>query len=152
MTTIPESFARFGYTLALVERTLTAVLEDHLAERGTDTGTWYALQVLTMRGPRADRAALTAELATSRKLNAGLAAELLARLEADGLISGGSEVSLTPEGRSLHRDLAEYVAVPRIRLLSQFDPDDIDTTVRTMQAIADRAAEESKPRTGAASR
>ena len=68
--------------------------------------------------------------------------ELLARLEAAGLIRGGSTISLTADGQALHRSLSEYIAAPRIRLLSQFSIDDVNTTVRTMQAIADRAAEE----------
>ena len=34
MTTAPTVYTQFGYTLALAERTLTAVLQDHLAERG----------------------------------------------------------------------------------------------------------------------
>lgn len=105
-----------------------------------------------MHGDGVDRAALTAELANSRTLNAGSASELLSRLEAGGLIRGGSEIALTPEGRALHRDLAEYIAAPRIRLLSQFNADDIETTVRTMQAIADRALEEARPPAAGASR
>ena len=51
MTTVPAAYAQFGYTLALAERTLTAVLRKHLAERGTEPETWYALQLLAMRGP-----------------------------------------------------------------------------------------------------
>ena len=35
MTTPPAIFAQFGQTLAFAERTLTAVLREHLAERGT---------------------------------------------------------------------------------------------------------------------
>ncbi len=142
MTTVPAAYAQFGYTLALAERTLTAVLRQHLAERGTEPETWYALQLLAMRGPAVDRTALSEELAGSRTLNADSVRELLARLEAAGLIRGGSTVSLTADGQALHRSLSEYIAAPRIRLLSQFSIDDVDTTVRTMQAIADRAAEE----------
>jgi hypothetical protein len=55
MTTVPAAYAQFGYTLALAERTLTAVLRKHLAERGTEPETWYALQLLAMRGPALDR-------------------------------------------------------------------------------------------------
>jgi len=144
MATTSAAFSRFGYTLAFADRTLSAVLHDHLAQRGTDPGTWYALQLIAMHWDGVDRAALTADLANSRTLNAGSATELLSRLEAEGLIRGGSEIALTPEGRALHRDLAEYIAAPRIRLLSQFNADDIETTVRTMQAIADRALEEAQ--------
>jgi hypothetical protein len=52
-------------------------------------------------------------------------------------------VDLTPEGEALHRSLREYIAGPAVRLLSQFDLHDIETTVRTLQAITKRAAEES---------
>jgi hypothetical protein len=37
--------------------------------------------------------------------------------------------------------LREYVAGATTTLLSQFDVDDIDTTVHTLQAITERAAE-----------
>jgi DNA-binding MarR family transcriptional regulator len=142
MTTTDAAFARFGYTLAFAERTLTALLREHLAERGTEPETWYALQLIAMHGPAVDRQALTDELAGSRTLTADSACELLTRLEGEGLIRGGRQVELTPEGQALHRSLSEYVAVPRVRLLSQFNPDDIETTVRTLQAIAERAAAE----------
>ena len=142
MTTIPSAYSRFGYTLALAERTLTAALREHLAERGTEPETWYALQLIAMRGPAVDRTTLSAELMSSRTLNADLTGKLLARIEADGLIRGDSKISLTAQGQALYRSLSEYIAVPRVRLLSQFSLDDIDTTVRTLQAIAERAAEQ----------
>ena len=142
MTTAPAAFAQFGYTLALAERTLTAVLRGHLAERGVEPETWYALQLLATRGPALDRAALSNDLQGSRTLNADSTRALLARLEAEGLIRGDSEIELTAEGQALHHSLSEYIAVPRVRLLSQFNPDDIETTVRTLRAIAERAAGE----------
>src|SRR5580698_3476183 len=52
MTTVPAAYNQFGYTLAFAERTLTAVLRQHLAERGTKPETWYALQLLTAPGRR----------------------------------------------------------------------------------------------------
>ena len=140
MTTAPTVYTQFGYTLALAERTLTAVLQDHLAERGVRPETWYALQLLTVRGPVLDREALAADLASSRALNPDSTRELLARLEAEGLIRGDREIELTDDGRVLHGSLREYVALPRDRLLSQFDVEDIETTVRTLRAIAERAA------------
>ena len=139
MTTAPTVYTQFGYTLALAERTLTAVLQDHLAERGVRPETWYALQLLTVRGPVLEREALAADLASSRALNPDSTRELLARLEAEGLIRGDREIELTDDGRALHRSLREYVAIPRDRLLSQFDVEDIETTVRTLRAIAERA-------------
>ena len=58
MTTVPAAYAQFGYTLAFAERTLTAVLREHLAEHGTEPETWYALQLLATRGPALDRTTL----------------------------------------------------------------------------------------------
>ena len=121
MTTAPTVYTQFGYTLALAERSLTAVLQDHLAERGVRPETWYALQLLTVRGPVLERELLAADLASSRALNPDSTRALLARLEAEGLIRVDHEIELTDDGRALHRSLREYVAIPRDRLLSQFD-------------------------------
>jgi DNA-binding MarR family transcriptional regulator len=142
MTTAPASFAQFGYTLALTERTLTAVLTKHLAERGVEPETWYALQLVATRGPRLSREALSADLAASRTLDAESTRTLLTRLEADGLLEGDAEVELTAAGTELHRSLRDYVAIPRNRLLSEFDADDVETTIRTLQRITERAAQE----------
>jgi DNA-binding MarR family transcriptional regulator len=142
MTTAPTSFAQFGYTLALAERTLTAVLTKHLAERGVEPETWYALQLVATRGPRLSREALSADLAQSRTLDAESTRALLTRLEADGLIAGDAEVDLTAAGTELHRSLRDYIAVPRNRLLGELDAEDVQTTIRTLQRIADRAAQE----------
>jgi DNA-binding MarR family transcriptional regulator len=146
MTIVPAAYSQFGYTLAFAERTLTAQLREHLAERGTEPETWYALQLLATRGPALDRTTLSEELASSRTLDEDSARELLTQLGAAGLIRGGATISLTAEGQTLHRSLSEYIAAPRIRLLSQFSVDDIDTTVRTLQAIAERAGEGSAAR------
>jgi DNA-binding MarR family transcriptional regulator len=139
MTTRPASF---GQTLANAEQTLTVALRRHLAERETTPETWYALQVIAMYGPRLARQALTDRLEGSRTLNPESTRELLARLEADGLIRGDAEVDLTAEGEALHRGLREYIAVPTARLLGQFPAEDIETTMRTLQAITERAEEE----------
>jgi DNA-binding MarR family transcriptional regulator len=145
MTTPPAVFGQFGQALAFAEQTLTVALREHLAQRGTKPETWYALQLIATRGPGLSRQALSQQLERSRNLNAGSTRELLARLEAEGLIRGGSRVDLTAQGEALHRSLREYVAGPAARLLSQFDLHDIETTVRTLQAITKRAAEDSSP-------
>jgi len=142
MTTPPVYFSQFGRTLAFAEQTLTATLRQHLAERGTTPETWYALQLIGTRGPGLARQALSNELEGSRTLNPDSVRELLARLEAEGLIRGDSELDLTSEGEALHRSLREYIAGPTARLLSQFPADDVETTVRTLQAVAERAAQE----------
>jgi hypothetical protein len=141
MTTPPAVYGQFGQSLAFAERTLTAMLREHLAERDTVPETWYALQLVATRGPGLAREALSRDLEGSPNLDADSTRELLARLEADGLIRGDAELDLTAEGQDLHRSLREYIAGPTVRLLSQFDLADIETTVRTLQAITERAAD-----------
>ena len=142
MTTPSDAFAQFGQTLAFAERSLTAVLRRHLAERQTTPETWYALQLVATRGPGLDREALSRDLEGSPTLNADATRELLAQLEADGLISGDAELDLTTAGEAVHRSLRESIAGPRNQLLSQFDVDDVETTIRTLQAITERASEQ----------
>jgi hypothetical protein len=142
MTSPPAVFGQFGQTLAFAERALTATLRRHLAERDTKPETWYALQLIATRGPGIAREALSADLEGSRTMNADSARELLARLEDEGLIRGDWTLDLTAEGEALHRSLREYIAGPAVRLLSQFDLDDIETTVHTLQAITARAQED----------
>jgi coproporphyrinogen III oxidase-like Fe-S oxidoreductase len=148
MTTQPAVFGQFGQALAFAERTLTATLREHLAQRDTQPETWYALQLIATRGPGLSRQALSHDLEGSPNLNADSTRELLARLEAQGLIHGDTHVDLTAEGEALHRSLREYIAGPTVRLLSQFDIHDIETTVRTLQAITERSAEESAASAG----
>jgi hypothetical protein len=142
MTTTPVSFGQFGQTLAFAERALTAVLRQHLGERQTTPETWYALQLIATRGPGLAREALSRDLEGSPALNAESTRELLARLETEGLIRGDAELDLTTEGEALHRSLRESIAGPRNQLLSQFDVDDVETTIRTLQAITERAEEQ----------
>src|SRR3954462_11980902 len=142
MTAPPVVYGQFGRTLAFAERSLTATLRQHLAERETAPETWYALQLPATNGPGLAREALSADLERSRTLDADSTRELLARLQAEGLIRGDANLDLTPEGETLHRSLRDYIAGPTVRLLSQFDIDDIETTVRTLQAITKRTEEE----------
>jgi hypothetical protein len=139
MTTPPAVYGQFGTTLAFAERTLTAALRERLAKRDIKPETWYVLQLIATRGPGLAREALTRDLEASRSRDTDTR-ELLARLEADGLIRGDTKVDLTDEGEALHRSLREYIASPTIELLSQFDIHDIETTVRTLRAITERAA------------
>ena len=141
MTTPPAVYGQFGQALAFAERTLTATLREHLAKRDTQPETWYALRLIATRGPGLDRDALSRDLEGSPNLDVASTRALLARLEADGLIRGDAQVDLTDEGQARYRSLREYIAGPSTRLLSQFDIEDIETTVRTLRAINERATQ-----------
>ncbi|MFL6075713.1 MAG: MarR family winged helix-turn-helix transcriptional regulator [Mycobacteriales bacterium] len=140
MTTPPAVYAQFGQALAFAERTLTGILREHLAERGTTPETWYALKLVAAGGPGLARDTLVGKLAGSRDLDTAAVAGLLARLEADGLLGGDTHVHLTAAGAALFQSLREHVLAATERLLSQFDVADIETTLRTMLAVTERAA------------
>jgi hypothetical protein len=140
MTRPPVVYGQFGQALGLAERTLSANLRAHLDEFNTEPETWYALQLIATGGPQLARAELTGVL-ESPNLDAESVRELLVRLEADGLISGDAEVHLTDKGQALHATLREHILRPTVELLSEFDVNEIETTVRTLKAITQRAAE-----------
>jgi len=142
MTTPPAVYGEFGRTLAFAERALTVTLRERLAQRGIVPETWYVLQLIELNAPKASRDAVADDLAASRRLDYASAEELLARLEREGLIRGDAVLELTPEGEELHRSLREHIARPTFELLSQFDLGDIQTTVRTLQAITEKAESE----------
>jgi hypothetical protein len=142
MSEMPAVYGEFGQALAFAERTLTAVLREHLSHRAIAPETWYALKLVATRGPGLDREALLRDLEGSPNLDAESTLELLDRLEAEGLIAGETCIDLTDQGQAVFEDLRAYISGPTIKLLSRFDLRDIETTVRTMQAVTRLAAEE----------
>jgi hypothetical protein len=141
MSATPAVYGQFGQALAFAERTLTTILREHLAERDTQPETWYALQLVATRGPALARTELSSLLEGSPSLDTVSTRELLSRLQADGRIRGDAHIDLTADGAALHQSLRKYISGPTTELLSQFDLDDIETTVQTLRAITERAAE-----------
>jgi DNA-binding MarR family transcriptional regulator len=140
MTTTPtHPYAQFGQTLAFAERTLTESLRRHLSEVGATPPTWYALKLITGAGNEISRDALISDLSRSRELNRTLAEQLVERLEADGIITGDDRVSLTTAGQALFNRLYEHVIGNTVAFLGQFDLNDIETTIRTLRAVTERA-------------
>jgi hypothetical protein len=139
MNAPPAVYGQFGQAVAFAERSLTATLREHLAERNVEPETWYALQLIATRGPGLARGELSQVLEGSPNLDAESTRQLLARLEADGLIRGGATLDLTSEGQEMHASLRAYIAEPTTALLSQFDLGEIETTVRTLRAITAKA-------------
>lgn len=144
MNAVPTAYTEFGQTLAFTERTLTAVLRDHLAQRDVEPETWYALKLVAQGGPQAARTSLVRGLEGSPRLDAESTHALLAQLAADGLIVGDDAVDLTEEGRIFFEGLRDHVLGATVNLLGQFDLRDIETTVRTCRAITRRAQEQAE--------
>jgi DNA-binding MarR family transcriptional regulator len=135
MNPVPAAYVEFGQTLAFTERTMTAVLRKHLAERDVEPETWYALKLIAVGGPHLARTSLVGDLEGSRGLDEDSVRALLTRLTVDGLIAGDETVDLTEEGRALFENLRDYVLGATVDLLGQFELSDIETTVRTLKAI-----------------
>jgi DNA-binding MarR family transcriptional regulator len=129
----------FGQTLAFAERALTARLRAHLAELGTTPETWYVLTLVATRGPALDRDALRRDLEGSRNLDAASTSELLERVESEGLIRGDAHVDLTSEGEARYRGLRASIDAATAELLGAFDPRDVETTIRFLRAVTERA-------------
>jgi hypothetical protein len=141
-TATPQIYGEFGQALGFAERTLSALLREHLAQRDVVPETWYSLKLLGGAGETGlDRDVLVETLSTSPTFSADAASDLLDQLESDGLVVGqDASVRLSEAGHAEFADLRVYVAGPSVALLSQFDVHDIETTVRTLQAITARAA------------
>jgi DNA-binding MarR family transcriptional regulator len=144
MNVAPAVYAEFGQTLAFTERTMTALLRNHLAQRNVEPETWYALKLIAVGGSHVNRISLVRDLEGSRGLDADSTRALLARLAVEGLITGDDAVDLTEEGTAMFESLREDVLGATVDLLDQFDLRDVETTVRTLKAITRRTQEESK--------
>jgi DNA-binding MarR family transcriptional regulator len=142
MTAPPAVYSQFGTTLAFAERALTAALRKRLAQRDTLPETWYALQLVSLRGPGVSREEVSRDLDGSRGLDSASGEAVLARVAEEGLIRGDARLELTDAGKALHRSLREHIAGPTAELLGQFELGDIETTVRTLQAVTARAEAE----------
>jgi len=124
-----------GLTIALCQQALTRRLHEVLAEHDTPAATFYARQVLAGRGPMS-RAALADVLAQSPTATAGTVDELIAAGE---ISVDGDELALSPAGRERHAELTRSTGALTRTVLEPFDPDDVATTIRTLQAITARA-------------
>lgn len=138
--TITPAVSELGYTLAMANDAATAVVRQQLAESSVDPAAWGALQLIARRGPKLARTTLSDQLARSRALSDDATRELLTRLETEHLIRGDTEIELTAEGQTLFHSLNERITAARDQLVDDVERSDIETTVRTLQAIIQRAA------------
>ena len=142
MTTVPAAYAEFGQTLAFTERTMTAVLRDHLAQRDVEPETWYALNWSAVGGPQVARSSLIGDLEGSRgSWTRTPPVRCWPGSAADGLIAGDDAVDLTEEGAAVFEGLRDHVLGATADLLGQLDLRDVETTVRTLKAITRRSQE-----------
>jgi hypothetical protein len=160
-STTAASIRALGPALGLAERTLRRGLVSVLAETGTPIQTWYAFQRLSTfaSAPAAD--AFRRDLGESLDLDAAAAAALLDEITAAGLMhevsdpaggdpagggpaSGGPadgdpRIALTAAGDDLQGRIRASLAAGTGELIAPLDPRDVETTIRTLTALTERA-------------
>jgi DNA-binding MarR family transcriptional regulator len=145
-TTMTQTPTLTGQDIGEAQGALTALLERALAGIGSTSSEYIVLRVLAARGPFAPPAVLRDFLSGQRQLGLDQAAvaQLLARLEARGLVTGTSPGSpgpaqLTEDGVALHARLSQAVAPTTRQIFAGFDEDDLATAHRVLAEIVERA-------------
>ena len=138
--------ATIGQAVGIAETELTKLLAGVLAETGTPRETYLAMQRLSFLGGAPAAAAFVADLSDALALDEPSAAALADSLRAAGLIhdlerdaTGGGVVALTAAGVALQDRLRGSVGRLSAELVAPFDASDIETTIRTLQAVTERA-------------
>src|SRR5260370_7517562 len=116
MSDPPAVYGQFGQALGSAERTLSAILREHLALRNTVPEAWYTLRLLATRGPGYPRAELT-RLLERPGFDADAAHSLLPHLEADELIRADTDLDLTPARADQNKNLPASIHAPPCPLL-----------------------------------
>jgi MarR family transcriptional regulator, organic hydroperoxide resistance regulator len=137
----------FGQTVGEAQTALKTVLDRVLDKAGTTFDSWVALNTLATQGPAIAGDELRSNLAQALRTDAGAISELVERLRSSGLVrltaDGGSRegalVELTEEGQVLHRSLRRSVGGASAELLAGLDPSDVETTIRVLREVTERA-------------
>jgi DNA-binding MarR family transcriptional regulator len=143
---MPATPTLTGQDIAEAQGAVLALLDRVLADTGTPVDEYLAMRVLAVRGPAESAVALRDYLAAQPQLGLGVteAGELLARLEAKGLITGAvlddpRPTQLTDGGAALFARLNGIVTPVTSRLYADFDPDDLATARRVLVHVVERA-------------
>ena len=136
-----------GQAVGIAETELTRLLAGVLAETGTPRETYLAMQRLSFLGGAPTTEAFVLDLSDALALEKHSAAALADSLRAAGLIhdlerdATGGVVELTAAGVALQDRLRRSVGRLAAELVAPFDASDVDTTIRTLQAVTERARE-----------
>jgi DNA-binding MarR family transcriptional regulator len=140
-----------GQDIGEAQGAVTTLLDRVLAttDSGITSSEYVVLRILAVRGPMESPGDLHGYLASQPQLHLDLpgVAALFGKLEAKGLVTGGSDpngpgpTQLTPEGHALYTNLADTVNAVATRLYGSFDPDDLATAHRVLVGVIERAAQ-----------
>lgn len=136
---VPAGLA-LAQAVGRAQSNLSRLLAGVLAETGTARDTYLALQRLAALGDAAGRDAFVRDLADSLGIDLWTAAERADALVADGLLSPASgDLRPTDAAVELRNRIGRSIGDVTGPLWAQFDPADLETTVRTLKDIAARA-------------
>lgn len=135
----------FGQRLGEAARGARALLVHTLAGAAATFETWVVLNMLTTRGQSLRRDAIERELAAGLQTSVGEVANTIDQLASRGLIrvspagDGNAEVALTAAGQAEYGRLRDAVNATTARLLGDFDPGEVQITVRVLTQVKERA-------------
>jgi DNA-binding MarR family transcriptional regulator len=144
--TAPPSPAPLGQAVGMAEAALTRLLAGVLAETGTSRLTYLAFQRLSLAGGAAPADAFVRDLRDALALDEEAATALAASLQTAGFTrelerdaTAGPMVGLTDAGTALAGQIRRSVGRVTAELVAPLDPGDLETTIRTLQAVTQRA-------------
>ena len=132
-----------GQAVGQAQASLTRLLTGMLARSGLSHQVWLGLQRLSAMGGRPARAAYEADLSYWLQLDGPAAARLASDLLAADLATsdGDGTVTLSAHGRVLREAVLARSAQVTGPILATIDRGDLETTVRTLEAITRLARE-----------
>jgi DNA-binding MarR family transcriptional regulator len=138
--------ATIGQAVGIAEAELTKLLAGVLAETGTSRETYLAMQRLSFLGGAPALEAFILDLSDALALDQPSAAVLAGSLQTAGIIhdlerdaTSGRVVELTAAGAALQDRVRRSVGRVTAELVAPFAASDIETTIRTLQAVTERA-------------
>ena len=141
----PAPALPIGQAVGQAEAVLTRLLNIALADRGISRQSYLGLQRLNALGGQVTREAYERDLTEWLELDAAAASRLASELISAGLAAAdggdGGTVRLTSQGQTLRADILGDGRQLTGPILAALDPDDLQTTIRTLEEITRRARE-----------
>lgn len=138
MTTTPAPVT--GQDIGMAQNATRVLLDDLLADAGTDFEEWVVLRLISQNGGQIGRIALADTLAGALTLAAAPVERLIRRTAARGLIHQVVEgYTFTNLGAEAYLRLSDAVGQLTAKLYGDFDQADLATTGRVLREVARKA-------------
>ncbi|MGH3385927.1 MAG: MarR family winged helix-turn-helix transcriptional regulator [Nocardioidaceae bacterium] len=116
-----------------------------LSEAGTDFPRWVAFTLLAENQGTAAHDALVDDLGRRLETDRSAAAQIVHRMHADGHVArrdddGTDRVELTAAGGEFLKGVRATVNQATSRLIGDLDPQAVETTMRVLRSVDDKAA------------